>query len=129
MPTRVGRIVIDGIVDTVLWSSEFKANLLSGVDLNEKNTLGQPPYKWVRQWLSSTEDTYDNFVTQCFKAGSDGCDLAYSSDSSSSDIKNRIENFMDSLYHRPLAVPYAVRPGLLTSGRARSKLVLSTTLI
>ncbi|CAL1710000.1 unnamed protein product [Somion occarium] len=106
MPTRVGRIVIDGIVDTVLWSS-------------------QPPYKWVRQWLSSTEDTYDNFVTQCFKAGSDGCDLAYSSDSSSSDIKNRIENFMDSLYHRPLAVPYAVRPGLLTSGRARNHLILS----
>ena len=79
-----------------------------------------PPYKWVRQWLSSTNDTYARFVSECLDAGPQGCPLARQSDKSPVDVRNRIESFINELFDRPLAVPIANRPGLLTAGRVRS---------
>ncbi|KAK7682659.1 hypothetical protein QCA50_014042 [Cerrena zonata] len=105
-PDRVGRIVLDGVVDTVRWTST-------------------PPYKWVRQWLSSTDDTYTHFVSECFNAGPQGCPLVGESDKIPSNVKDRIEAFINGLYRRPLAVPLANRPGLLTAGRARNYLIIT----
>ncbi|KAI0767486.1 TAP-like protein-domain-containing protein [Fomes fomentarius] len=98
-PERVGRIVIDGVVDADGWSNA-------------------PPYTWYRTWLSSTEGAYNLFLEDCAKAGPAGCALAKANESAS-DIHNRVEAFLDKLYDEPIPVPNATIPGILTNGRAR----------
>ncbi|KAI8989178.1 TAP-like protein-domain-containing protein [Trametes punicea] len=99
-PDRVGRVVIDGVVDAIAWT-----------------TL--PAYKWERHWQTSTDKTYEIFMADCAKAGPSRCALAKKKDDDSASILSRVENFLQSLYYQPLAVPNATIPGILTNGRAR----------
>ncbi|KAI0786684.1 TAP-like protein-domain-containing protein [Abortiporus biennis] len=98
LPDRVGRVVIDGIADAVAWSSK-------------------PPHLWYHQWLSSTETAYNIFVTECSAVGPDGCPLAESQNEEPSQIKDRINRFIDSLYYHPLPIPDLGAPKILTAGR------------
>ncbi|KAI0634190.1 TAP-like protein-domain-containing protein [Trametes polyzona] len=99
-PDRVGRVVIDGVVDAIAWA-----------------TL--PSYKWERYWQSSTDTTYEIFLSDCSKAGPSQCALAKSAHDTPDDILARVETFLEEIYYKPLAVPHARVPGILTNGRAR----------
>ncbi|KZT58682.1 hypothetical protein CALCODRAFT_230866 [Calocera cornea HHB12733] len=101
-PDRVGRVAIEGIVDVVAWAN-------------------QPMYKSYRQWLSSTEDAYDWFVTECAKSGPEACDLARDEDElDANKVRDRIEGLFDSLYERPMTVATSDTWGIFTSGMARA---------
>ncbi|EJF56709.1 hypothetical protein DICSQDRAFT_174660 [Dichomitus squalens LYAD-421 SS1] len=99
-PDRVGRVVIDGVVDVNLWANKA-------------------PYQQLHQWLNSTDATYEVFIAECTKAGPASCALAQKDNEDPKDILDRVERWIDGLYNAPLAVPNAARPGILTNGRAR----------
>ncbi|EKM57161.1 uncharacterized protein PHACADRAFT_254740 [Phanerochaete carnosa HHB-10118-sp] len=99
-PDRVGRVAIDGVADASAWASE-------------------PYYTWYRGWLSSTTDAYDIFFQRCSEVGPPHCPLAQEKGEDPSDIKDRLENFIDSLFYEPMSVPDTNVPGLLTAGRMR----------
>ncbi|KIJ55465.1 hypothetical protein M422DRAFT_63524 [Sphaerobolus stellatus SS14] len=99
-PERIGRTVIDGVVDPVAWAS-------------------QPPYKWYRGLLGYTEKTYQLFLSRCSEVGPTVCPLAHSIDEEPREIEARIEDFFDKLAEKPMSVPNSISPGILTSGSAR----------
>ncbi|KAI0772752.1 TAP-like protein-domain-containing protein [Trametes elegans] len=99
-PDRVGRVVIDGVVDAIAWATE-------------------PAYKWERYWQVSTDETYRQFLSDCARAGPTQCALSKKANEEPADVIARVEAFVENLYYRPLAVPNATVPGILTNGRAR----------
>ncbi|CDO72134.1 hypothetical protein BN946_scf184962.g77 [Trametes cinnabarina] len=99
-PDRVGRVVLDGIVDAVEWTS-------------------LPAYKWERHLQQSAETAYEMFMTACAEAGPSRCALAKKENEDPKAILSRVEDFVEGLYFKPLAVPNATAPGILTNGRAR----------
>ncbi|TCD60115.1 hypothetical protein EIP91_010703 [Steccherinum ochraceum] len=106
LPSKVGRIIIDGIEDATLWTSK-------------------PPHTWHRQWFEHTDQNYDMFFTECVKAGPTRCALVNNEQDTPSTIKSRLEDFINGLHYRPLSVPHAKVPGLLTTGRAQRFLLFS----
>ncbi|KAJ7753636.1 hypothetical protein DFH07DRAFT_774037 [Mycena maculata] len=100
LPHRTGFVVVDGIVDPVVWANE-------------------PSQKWPINWLASTEKTYRFYLEACSQAGPDACPLAEYTNEPYEDIDARLESFFDKLAVAPLPVPFAFRPGFLTSGAAR----------
>ncbi|KAJ7722011.1 hypothetical protein B0H16DRAFT_1431558 [Mycena metata] len=104
LPDRVGYVVIDGIVDPVVWSSE-------------------PSQNWPINWLQSTEKTYQFYLKTCSQAGPATCPLAKSANEPSGNILARLETLFDALALAPLPVPFGSRPGFLTSGAARALLL------
>ncbi|KLO10605.1 alpha/beta-hydrolase [Schizopora paradoxa] len=105
IPSRVGRVVIDGVANPVVWSNE-------------------ETYFWPRDFLSSTEDTFQWFLRTCSQAGPKLCPLAREVGEPTTDIQTRLEAFMDKLYETPLPVPNARRPGYLTSGGFRALILV-----
>ncbi|KAI0827448.1 TAP-like protein-domain-containing protein [Trametes gibbosa] len=97
MPHRAGHIVIDGVLDAVPWSSV-------------------PSYKWERQFMVDTDDTYKLFMSECAKAGPSQCALAKHANDTGETVLARVEQFVNNLYYQPLAVPNATLPGILTNG-------------
>ncbi|KAJ7187332.1 hypothetical protein C8R46DRAFT_1059501 [Mycena filopes] len=105
LPERAGFVVIDGIADPVNWSTE-------------------PSHKWPINWLASTEKTYRFYLETCSHAGPEACPLTQYTDEPYEEIEARLEDFFDTLALAPLPVPFAVRPGFLTSGAARALLLM-----
>ncbi|KAF8146414.1 hypothetical protein K438DRAFT_1869647 [Mycena galopus ATCC 62051] len=105
LPDRAGFVVIDGIADPVNWSTE-------------------PSHKWSINWLASTEKTYRFYLETCSHAGPDACPLTQYTDEPYEEIEARLESFFDELAVTPLPVPFAFRPGFLTSGAARALLLM-----
>ncbi|KAJ7127941.1 hypothetical protein C8R44DRAFT_667310 [Mycena epipterygia] len=105
LPERAGFVVIDGIADPVNWSTE-------------------PSHKWPINWLASTEKTYRFYLETCSHAGPDACPLTEYTDEPYEDIEARFESFFDRLARAPLPIPFAFRPGFLTSGAARALLLM-----
>ncbi|KAK0447667.1 hypothetical protein EV421DRAFT_1733531 [Armillaria borealis] len=105
LPHRIGYSVIDGIADPINWSSE-------------------PSHKWPYNWLSSTEKTYRMYLEDCSRAGPALCPLAAYQDEPWTNLEQRLEQFFDRLALEPLATPSSSRPGYLTSGAARSLLLI-----
>ncbi|KAK0491622.1 hypothetical protein IW261DRAFT_1438652 [Armillaria novae-zelandiae] len=105
LPHRIGYSVIDGIADPINWSSE-------------------PSHKWPYNWLSSTEKTYRMYLGDCSRAGPDLCPLAIYQDEPWENLEQRLEQFFDRLALEPLATSSSSRPGYLTSGAARSLLLI-----
>ncbi|KAJ6452643.1 hypothetical protein C8R45DRAFT_916074 [Mycena sanguinolenta] len=105
LPDRAGFVVIDGIVDPVNWSTE-------------------PSHKWPINWLASTEKTYRFYLETCSRAGPEACPLTQYTGEPYEEIEERLEVFFDDLATTPLPVPFAFRPGFLTSGAARSLLLM-----
>ncbi|KAJ7248857.1 Alpha/Beta hydrolase protein [Mycena haematopus] len=105
LPDRAGFVVIDGIADPVNWSTE-------------------PSHKWPINWLASTEKTYRFYLETCSRAGPEACPLTQYTDEPYEEIEARLESFLDDLAVAPLPVPFAFRPGYLTSGAARSLLLM-----
>ncbi|KEP51999.1 putative hydrolase [Rhizoctonia solani 123E] len=78
-PERVGRVVLDGVVDPVYW-----ANL--------------PPHKLWGVGLESTDEAFNGFVTACAAAGPSGCALA-TKDSNAETIRKFVIDLIDLGYY------------------------------
>lgn len=101
-PDRVGRLVVDGVV-------EYK-NYLSG--------------NWSSN-LVDTEKSMDAFYFHCARAGYPACVLANETGSSTpSEIKKRSESIIQSLYHNPLPV-YAPHADVLSYSEMKSLIFTS----
>ncbi|KAK0243429.1 hypothetical protein EDD85DRAFT_815033 [Armillaria nabsnona] len=105
LPHRIGYSVIDGIADPINWSNE-------------------PSHKWPYNWLSSTEKTYRMYLEDCSRAGPSLCPLTTYQDEPWENLEQRLEQFFDRLALEPLATSSSLRPGYLTSGAARSLLLI-----
>ncbi|KAJ7935989.1 hypothetical protein B0H13DRAFT_2304056 [Mycena leptocephala] len=105
LPERAGYVVIDGIVDPENWSTE-------------------PSHKWTANWLVSTEQTYRFFLKTCVKAGPLRCPITQHAGESYTQLEQRLEAFFDAVAVAPMPVPFAKRPGYLTSGAARGLLLM-----
>ncbi|KAK7030376.1 hypothetical protein VNI00_014120 [Paramarasmius palmivorus] len=105
-PERIGRVVIDGVVNPVLLTTE-------------------PTHKWPANWLLDAEKTYGIFLEDCSEAGPERCPLALSQGELPEAIERRLEFFFDETARRPIPVPDGHRPGVLTSGTARALLLIS----
>lgn len=96
-PDRVGRLVVDGVV-------EYN-NYLSG--------------NWSSN-LVDTEKAMDSFYFHCARAGYPACLLSKASnDSTPAEIKKRSNNIIQSLYHNPLPV-YTPSADVLSYSEVRS---------
>lgn len=104
---RIGRVLIDGVASAPQWAN-------------------RAPYLWLHDWLSSTEDTYSWFLSDCSKAGPKSCPLATSVGEDPDAIDARLMAYLDKLYTAPVPVINTARPGVLTSGAARSVLYSTT---
>ncbi|KAF7336182.1 hypothetical protein MVEN_02165700 [Mycena venus] len=102
-PRRTGFVAIDGALDPIR----------------------SPPHKWGFHWLASAEKTYRFYLTACSRAGPEACPLAQYTDEPYEAIESRLESFFDKLALAPLPVPFGFRPGVLTSGAARCKIISS----
>jgi pimeloyl-ACP methyl ester carboxylesterase len=101
-PDRVGRLVVDGVV-------EYK-NYLSG--------------NWSSN-LVDTEKSMDAFYFHCARAGWPACLLANETGGSTpSNIKERSEKIIQSLYHNPLPV-YAPHADVLSYSEIKSLIFTS----
>ena len=74
-PDRVGRIVIDGVVDADAWANEA-------------------PYQQLPNWLNSTDAVYKLMFEECAKAGPSACALATKENEDPNDIMTRVEDFV-----------------------------------
>ncbi|QRV92028.1 Abhydrolase domain-containing protein [Ceratobasidium sp. AG-Ba] len=77
-PNRVGRVVIDGVVDPVYW-----ANL--------------PPYEMWSINAESTDEALTGFVTACAAAGPTGCAIA-SEGSTPDSLRDELRRMIDLAY-------------------------------
>ncbi|KAG7087280.1 hypothetical protein E1B28_013258 [Marasmius oreades] len=109
-PERIGKVVIDGVVNPVVLSEE-------------------PTYKWPSDWLSDSEKTYELFLKDCSNAGPSRCPLAKFQGEPHQDIEARIEDFFDSIAQNPINISLGGRlgagRGFLTSGTARALLLVA----
>jgi pimeloyl-ACP methyl ester carboxylesterase len=88
-PDRVGRVIVDGIVDT--------QDYINGI--------------WANS-MDETNKTMRSFYTLCAEAGPSGCALANSTSTADS-IEESVEAFISSLYHMPF-VPTNDQPDILS---------------
>ncbi|KAI0786975.1 TAP-like protein-domain-containing protein [Abortiporus biennis] len=105
-PDRIGRVVLDSVIDATMWTTK-------------------QPFLLHRHQLSSTEQAYGDFVTACFDATFTQCPLARQEDSSPLAIKARIDSFIDGLYYNPTSVANLESPAVLNVGRIQSEILLS----
>ncbi|CAE6371345.1 unnamed protein product [Rhizoctonia solani] len=83
-PERVGRVVLDGVVDPELWANK-------------------PSYqKWAIE-PESTDQAFNGFLQECAAAGSSRCAIA-SSDSNPETIRKYVFDLIDSAYYYKLKV-------------------------
>lgn len=89
-PERVGRMVLDGCVDA--------PNHYAGL--------------WDNNYLSS-DRVWAGFFEECIAGGKDACPLAKLTQNAD-DLQSEVETWIDSLRSRPIAVPLANPPQVLT---------------
>ncbi|KAF1912475.1 TAP-like protein-domain-containing protein [Ampelomyces quisqualis] len=95
-PDRVGRFVLDGVVS----SYDYLHSLGNGS-------------------LTDNQKAIDSFYTYCFNSGPEGCPLT-TSNSTVSDVKDRVESILESIYHNPLALNSPLGPEILTYSDVKS---------
>ncbi|KAF2204477.1 hypothetical protein GQ43DRAFT_428940 [Delitschia confertaspora ATCC 74209] len=89
-PSRVGRLVLDGVVD----SDEYLQHLGNNS-------------------IQDAEKVMKSFYTYCARVGFLGCRLAHP-DPSPSAIEARVQGILQSLYHNPLPVSSSNGPDIVT---------------
>ncbi|CAE6440885.1 unnamed protein product [Rhizoctonia solani] len=97
-PERVGRVVLDGVVDPERWAN-------------------QPSYqKWAVK-PESTDEAFNGFVTACAAAGPSGCAIA-KKDSNPETVRKFVSDLIDMAYYYKRKVGRSARYG---SSFVRSK--------
>ncbi|KAF2088308.1 hypothetical protein K490DRAFT_39894, partial [Saccharata proteae CBS 121410] len=99
-PDRVGRLILDGVVDgenymKALWNNN----------------------------LEDTEKTMQSFYDGCAEGGPDGCPLAKHG-STPEDIQNEVEEILANLYHNPLQIP-GESPEVITYSDVKEQIFMS----
>lgn len=69
--------------------------------------------------LTDAEKSLEAFYRACYEAGHFDCPLVRQDDHSWRNIQRRVDEFLEDVYHAPLAAWEARRPGLVTSGYIR----------
>jgi len=100
-PDRVGRLVLDGVVN----SDDYNYSLGNGSLLDNERAM-------------------TSFYTYCALAGPDQCELA-APNSSIQAIKARVDSILRSLHHRPLPVHSKNGPEIITYTDLRNMIFLS----
>jgi pimeloyl-ACP methyl ester carboxylesterase len=101
-PDRVGRVILDGVVSTY----DYNHGLGNGS-------------------LTDNKKAVDSFYTYCVGSGPEICPLA-TSNSTISDVKDRVEKIIKSIYHAPLAINSASGPDIITYSDVRGLLFQAT---
>jgi pimeloyl-ACP methyl ester carboxylesterase len=89
-PDRVGRVVLDGVVNTDDYIHSFGNGS-----------------------LADTGKTLKSFYTYCLQSGPEICPLT-TSNSTIDDIRDRVHRIVQSLYHNPLPISSPAGPEVLT---------------
>ncbi|GAA5830967.1 hypothetical protein JCM5353_004456 [Sporobolomyces roseus] len=94
-PDKVNRFILDGVSDSVSYTQNF--------------------WQWGFDGMTDTHKTFDGFFSACAESGPKGCQFA-KENSTSSDLKGRLEKIYEKLRKRPLAVGKSEwGPGVVTS--------------
>ncbi|KAF8314513.1 hypothetical protein DL93DRAFT_2167299 [Clavulina sp. PMI_390] len=122
-PSRVGRVLIDGILDPESWAT------------NET-------YIWGPRDFRDAEKAFSSFITACvqvsvflgsqvifapmasLKAGPERCGLAKEA-TTAQQLDEIIRSTLRDLHARPLPVRHAARPGVLTAGDVRGMIFMA----
>ncbi|KAG9124405.1 hypothetical protein FRC07_011734 [Ceratobasidium sp. 392] len=99
-PHRVGKVILDGVVDPLLWSSI-------------------PAYQWGKWDCADAESAYTSFLNACVDAGPERCALCTSQTTTASTIRQAADKLIDELYEHPLPVSLGEQPYIVTSGMVR----------
>ncbi|QRV95061.1 Abhydrolase domain-containing protein [Ceratobasidium sp. AG-Ba] len=102
MPERIGRGVIEAVVNPALWVDQYS-------------------HEWMDNWVQDADEAYHWFLDSCAKVGESQCALAREN-ASAKTIEDRIERFMNDLYDSPMPSVNSIVPAFLTSGAVRSRL-------
>ncbi|KAH7100289.1 hypothetical protein BKA62DRAFT_706588 [Auriculariales sp. MPI-PUGE-AT-0066] len=103
-PDRVGRVALDGVVNSWTWSNK-------------------PATDWLGTWLNNTERTWEYLMTQCGTVGPKVCPLAKMAVEKADDIIQRVDGWVDGLYASPISYSSnsaSTRSGTITSGMVRA---------
>ncbi|CAE6524346.1 unnamed protein product [Rhizoctonia solani] len=77
-PDRVGRVVLDSVVDPRLWAN-------------------RPTYEFLRNTIESTDETFNGFAEACAKAGPSKCAIAQQNSTAAS-IRQWTRDLLDAVY-------------------------------
>ncbi|CAE6466765.1 unnamed protein product [Rhizoctonia solani] len=77
-PDRVGRVILDGVVDPVYWAN-------------------RPAHEWLGNVFESTEAAFDGFAKECANAGPSHCAIA-EQNSTASSVRQWTLDLIDSAY-------------------------------
>ncbi|KAG9090712.1 hypothetical protein FRC06_000915, partial [Ceratobasidium sp. 370] len=102
MPDRIGRGMIEAIVNPELWANQHS-------------------HEWMNNWVQDADEAYHWFLDSCARAGATKCALA-KGNASAKAIEDRIETFLNDLYESPMPSINSIVPAYLTAGAIRSKL-------
>ncbi|KAG8711023.1 hypothetical protein FRC09_020817 [Ceratobasidium sp. 395] len=87
-PDRVGRVVLDGVVDPEIWAN-------------------RPAHELWNRTMDSVDKAFDGFVAACAAAGPNGCAMA-PKNSAPESVKQNVLGLIDRAYEfRKTAGPYA----------------------
>ncbi|KAL1742724.1 Alpha/Beta hydrolase protein [Schizophyllum fasciatum] len=100
-PDRVGRVILDGCMDPILYTDK-------------------PSTQYVADSLKSAEETFAGFTAACALAGKDGCRLVESDNETAEDIAQRFQDLLDLAHD--LTESGADMSGIPTSAEARADL-------
>ncbi|KAH8826453.1 hypothetical protein DL96DRAFT_1608022 [Flagelloscypha sp. PMI_526] len=103
-PERIGRVVLDGIVDVEQWSSHSIDSAMLGLD--------------------NINDVLQEFASTCVLAGQDVCALAHLG--SAENILQALNELVDSLYFNPRPLLGAGYPSLVEAHHLRAFLYVTT---
>ncbi|KAH7341494.1 hypothetical protein B0J17DRAFT_646788 [Rhizoctonia solani] len=101
-PDRIGRGMIEGIANPLLWVTQYS-------------------HMWMDDWIQDADKSYQWFLDSCIKAGEARCAIAKGHQSPRS-LDSHIEAFIDRVYARPMASSNSIVPAYLTGGVIRSSL-------
>jgi pimeloyl-ACP methyl ester carboxylesterase len=103
-PDRIGHVVLDGVVDPLVWTQT-------------------PSYKWGKPFFVDFDKTWRGFLKSCID-GTDNCPLS-AFGQSIDELDTKVKHLLYRLFLHPEPVPDASIPGVLTSGDARQALFMA----
>ncbi|KAK8844175.1 hypothetical protein IAR55_006969 [Kwoniella newhampshirensis] len=102
LPEKVGAVIAHGVANPVKWATEHYES-----------------YSLLGELLHDAEKSYHRFLQLCQASGPPHCALASPLDTSGSEIQERIEAYLSSLYETGGLAVYGDKKGVLTSGLVR----------
>ena len=110
-PDRVGKVILDGVVNPISWAQRPQYQLWPGpfYFIYEKGPLGMLTRCHIES-IANVTLVHDEFTRSCAEAGPNYCVIA-ATNSTQADIAAWLQNLMDFAYNHPL--------GNITSAFAR----------